>query len=188
MHRQSIVLAAFIACIMLAPAAAHAQEPQPDPAAIAAEQARQLAEASASGPRFQPGLYGPLGGCINEPPESERIAPTIPPGFTSTAVMNGGPGWQVSAPRSPIRTGEAVKLSLRDKLGTAVRWVHAEVTRPDGRVVRAGMPMVRDGSAELTYPDRFLGGVPTMPGTYTVIWRDRATDAFLACDGFEVVP
>ena len=183
MNPSRSILAALVAATILA-APVVAQEPTSDPAAVAAEQARDAAEAAA-GPRFQP-KDGDYAGCVNEPPESERIQATVPPGFVPQPGMNGGPGWQVSSPRAPVAPGTSHRLTLRDKFGTTMRWVYADVYAPDGSSSRAGG--VLDGAQQtfVSYPVEFRAAPPVAPGAYTVVWRDALTDRFLSCDGFVV--
>jgi len=184
-HAAGAMLALVVA---LAPSAGHAQEPAPpDAAQIAVDEAARQAALAASGPRFDPAT----GRCVGLPPESEQVQATLPPGYRPDPTMNGGPGWQVSAPRGwpgPTHAGETVKLSLRDKFGTQPRFVYAQVFAPGGATARDGALLTDDGSGYVTYPSSFRQGSPTIPGTYTVVWHDTNTDGFIACDGFVVVP
>jgi len=187
--RPAAMAVAIAAAILLSARPAAAQEATPDPATAAAERAAREA-VQAAGPRFQvvPNGYG---GCVNEPPEDQRVAYTVPPGFVARPGMNGGPGWQVSAPRGwpgPLRPGDPAELALRDKVGVGSRLVYADVVRPDGTFSRAGTILFDDGQGRLVYPSAFRDAPPTVAGVYTVVWRDTVTDRFIACDGFEVAP
>lgn len=184
-NRSALVVLALVAALT-SPAPTHAQQPAPDPATAAADEAARQA-AAAIGPRFDPTAYG-FGGCVNEPTADERISATVPPGFVAQPGMNGGPGWQVSAPRAPIQPGDQATITLRDKVGTQNRMVYADVYRQDGTVARAGSALFGDGQAKLTYPRDFSSGTPLTTGVATVVWRDTITDRFLACDGFVVGP
>lgn len=195
MYRR-FYLAALAALMLTAsaiPTASAQEQPAPDPAAAAAEQARQAAERAAAptiGPRFVPAAPG-YAGCQNEPPEDQQLSATIPAGFEPKPGLNGGPGWQVSAPRGwpgPTHPGDAAELSLRDKYGTATRRVTVEVVRPDGTSARGSMPMFGDRPAKRIYPTEFELGAPLAPGVYTVIWRTATDQQFIACDGFVVEP
>jgi len=178
------VLAAGWCLTMAVGVGAQEATPASDPAAAAAEQARQQAEASASNPRFDPTAYG-FGGCMNEPPAEARIGATVPPGVDLAVIPNAA-GWLVSAPRGGASPGAPVELSLRDKAGARNRMVYADIYRPDGTFARAGSTLFGSRDTKLTYPLDFRDGQPLVPGSYTVIWRDTITDRFLACDGFVV--
>jgi hypothetical protein len=196
MRSKSVIIAALVAALLVGSVTpSHAQDAPPDPALAAADAARRAAEQDGR-PHFEPGLYGSLGGCVNEPPEDQRVASTMVAGFSPPAPnarpMNGSPmAWQVSAPRGyqdPARPGGSAEVGLRDKFGRGSRLVYVDVFRPDGTAARNGAALVGDGWATLTYPSQFRAGEPLVPGVYTIVWRDTITDRFIACDGFVVEP
>lgn len=181
-YRTPVISAALAVAVLLLALAASAQEPTPDPAAAAAEHARQQAE----GPRFVPFTPGAgYVGCTGEPPASERVEATVPPGVDLAVIPNAA-GWQVSAPRGPIRPDAAVTLTLRDKAGRVTRPLVAEVVAPDGNRSSATSSLFGAFTAELDYPSAFGSATPLSPGVYTVIWRSMIGNRFIACDGFVV--
>lgn len=185
-HYRTLLPALALVAALALPTTTQAQQPSPDPATVAAEEAARQA-AAAAGPRFVPVAEGAWAPCQNEPTADERIAATVPPGVDLARFPNAA-GWQSSAPRAPIARDDQAALTLRDKVGTQNRMVYADVYRPDGTVARAGSALFGDAQARLSYPAGFSSGAPLTTGVYTVVWRDTITDRFIACDGFVVGP
>ncbi len=101
-------------------------------------------------------------------------------------ALVGGPGWTSSAPRFSLYPGDLVLLGLTKPPHSPVASLEVQVISPRGQVSSSHFVFNGGSFNYLVYPRDFLGGQPTTPGRYTVLWR--TPQGIVACDGFQVSP